>query len=500
MKTAGTLGVCVFACALAACASLSAEPNRPLETAIHGKPYRITTIPDATSKELFVALAFSGGGKRSSTFGYGVLTALREITVDFGQGRRPLTHEVDVVTGVSGGSFTASAFALKRDALFETYVDEFLKYDLNAEIFGIYLAPWRWDWLFNPNWGTNDEMARVYDELLFQGADYGELADLGRPFLGVQATDFANEEPFVFGQDTFDWICSDITTLPLARAVAASNGFPILFSPISLHNYAHDDENSCRRPEWVNRYLAIPDELSRRRHLAQLASSYLDKRDEAYVHLLDGGVSDNLALRGLIQMMAPTAEDAALSHESLGRLRHVLIVSVDGQAEPDRALSEVPYLDSVLRVVGAVTSTAIDRYGFETLIHAREMTRRLAQGLAQRDCPKNEGGQPRTCRLIDDHFAHVSLADLADDERRSALAAIPTGLTIGDSDVDALVAAGHDAVLCDADMRDFFKGLPNVQMPAIPARCRTYRPAEREEVKASAPASMAARASRTDKP
>lgn len=498
MKALDFVGLGLVSCLLAACASLTAEPNRPLETAIHGPAYRITTIPDGTSKELFVALAFSGGGKRSSAFGYGVLTAMREITVDFGNGRRRLTDEIDVVTGVSGGSFTASAFALKRDAMFDTYKDEFLKYDLNGEIFGIYLMPWRWDWLFNPNWGTNDEMARVYDELLFKGADYGDLAQLGRPFLGVQATDFANEEPFVFGQDTFDWICSDITTLPMARAVAASNGFPVLFTPISLRNYAHDDEHACKRPAWVDPYLAIPDELSRRRQLAMLASSYLDKREEAYVHLLDGGVSDNLGLRGLMQMLAPTAEEATLDAESLGKLRHVVIVSVDGQAEPDRQMTEVPYLDSVFRVIGAVTSTAIDRYGFETLIHAREMTRRLAQGLARRGCPVGEAG-PTACRMIDDHFVHLSLSDIADDEGRSALAAIPTGLTISDEQVEALIAAGYDAALCDGDMRDFFKSLPNVHMPEMPKRCRTYRPWELE-VKASAPNNITARESRADNP
>jgi NTE family protein len=314
----------------------------------------------------------------------------------------------------------------------------------------------------------------------------------------VQATDFANEEPFVFGQDTFDWICSDITTLPMARAVAASNGFPVLFTPISLRNYAHDDEHACKRPAWVDPYLAIPDELSRRRQLALLASSYLDKREEAYVHLLDGGVSDNLGLRGLMQMLAPTAEEATLDAESLNKLRHVLIVSVDGQAEPDRKMTEVPYLDSVFRVIGAVTSTAIDRYGFETLIHAREMTRRLAQGLARRDCPRGENG-PTACRMIDDHFVHLSLSDIADDEGRSALAAIPTGLTIEDQDVEALIAAGYDAALCDGDMRDFFKGLPNVRMPDMPKRCRTYRPADLE-VRASAPNSITARASRADSP
>lgn len=500
MNALRSIASCLLAFALAACASLSAEPNRPLETAVNGPSYRITTIPDATSPELFVALAFSGGGKRSAAFGYGALTALREITVDFGRGPRKLTEEIDVVTGVSGGSFTASAFALKRDAMFATYTDQFLKYDLNADIFGLYLIPWRWDWLFNPNWGTNDEMARIYDDLLFQGTDYGDLARLGRPFLGVQATDFANEAPFIFGQDTFDWICSDITTLPVARAVAASNGFPILFSPISLRNYAHDETQSCTRPAWVDKYMTIDDELSRRRQLAELATSYLDKRDEAYVHLLDGGVADNLALRGLVQLMAPSTEPNALDDARIKQLQHVIIVSVDGQAEPDRAMSDVPYLSSLFRVLGAVASTAIDRYGYETLIHAREMTIRLADGLASRGCPgPTVEGKPAACRKVAAHFAHVSLGDLKDDEEHRKLASIPTGLTIADPDVDALIAAGHDAILCDRDMRQTFAALPNVHLPPLPARCSPYRPGA-DEVNASAAKRIAARASRTERP
>lgn len=467
-----TLGL--TAVILSACTSLTAQQNLPLQASTEGPAYRITTIADDTSPELFVSLAFSGGGKRSSAFGYGVLTGLRAITIDTGSGPRPLTAEIDVVTGVSGGSFTASAFALHRDALFETYVDSFLKYDLNADIFGMYLLPWHWDWALNPNWGSNDEMARVYDDLLFKGKTYADLARLGRPFLGVQATDFANETPFIFSQDTFDWICSDISSMPIARAVAASNGFPILFSPISLRNHASNPDASCRRPHWVDEYAGIEDELSRRRHLAQLAQTYMSKRESSYVHLLDGGVSDNLALRGLVQLMAPATENASAEPERLKRVRHVLIVSVDGQAEPDRQLSEVPYLDSIFRILGAVTSTAIDRYGFETLIHAREMTERLAGGIARRDCPLGSNGAPLPCRSVTPHFAHVSLRDLADGEARTRLAAIPTGLTISDADVDALVKAGHDAVLCDSEMRAFFAAQPGIALPPMPDTCRSY--------------------------
>jgi NTE family protein len=455
---------------VAGCASLTAQRNQPLRADGSKPAYRLVGLPDGTSKELFLTLAFSGGGKRSSAFSYGVLSALREVTVDFGHGRTPLTAEIDVVTGVSGGSFTAAAFALKRDSLFDTYVDEFLKYDLESNIFGLYLFPWRWDWLFNPEWGTNDEMARIYDELLFKGATYSDLGARGRPLLGVQATDFANEAPFLFTQDTFDWLCSDLSSMPVARAVAASNGFPILFSPIDLTNYSADKAGQCRRAEWIDRYAAIKDEFSRRRRLAERAKSYLD-RESGYVHLLDGGVSDNLALRGFLSMIAPTVEELDPDASSLKQLRYVLVVSVDGQSEPDREISKVPLVGSLGRIVGAVTSTAIDGYGFETLVQAREMTKQLAGMLSAKDC----GPSGKACRRIEANFAHVSLADVPDDVRKKRLASIPTGLTIEDGDVDALVDAGRQAVLCDPDMQSFFKKLPNVRMPGLKEACETVK-------------------------
>ena len=176
----------------------------------------------------------------------------------------------------------------------------------------------------------------------------------------------------------------------------------------------------------------------------------------------------------------------------------MLIVSVDGQAEPDRELTNVPYLDSVFRVIGAVTSTAIDRYGFETLIHARDMTKRLAAGLARRDCPREKKGRksPAARSTITSPMSRSPISPTTNGARR--FAAIPTGLTIADADVDALIAAGHDAVLCDADMREFFKGLPNVRMPADADALPAPIPAERS--KPRPPTRIAARASRTDRP
>ena len=127
---------------------------------------------------------------------------------------------------------TAST-ATRRSADFE---QDFLYQDTESYIWGIYLLPWNWTWLTDPTVGTNDFMDHVYDRTMFHGATFRDLAKLGRPVIAVGATDLAYGNPMVFTQETFDLICSDLDDFPVARAVAASNGFPGLFSPITLTN------------------------------------------------------------------------------------------------------------------------------------------------------------------------------------------------------------------------------------------------------------------------
>ena len=92
--------------------------------------YQFAIIVEHT---LFV-LSFSGGGTRAAAFSYGVLEELRrtEVVVD-GQHRR-LIDEVDTITGVSGGSFTALAYALYGDRLFSEYEERFLKRNVQGAL------------------------------------------------------------------------------------------------------------------------------------------------------------------------------------------------------------------------------------------------------------------------------------------------------------------------------------------------------------------------------
>ena len=73
-----------------------------------------------------VVLAFSGGGTRAAAFSYGVLETLRSVEIVAKTGHKTrLLDEVDVITGVSGGSFTALAYGLYGEKLFDEYEDRF---------------------------------------------------------------------------------------------------------------------------------------------------------------------------------------------------------------------------------------------------------------------------------------------------------------------------------------------------------------------------------------
>jgi NTE family protein len=251
----------------------------------------------AARSDLLVFVAFSGGGKRSAAFAHGALRGLRAIPVrpPTGGGWRML-DDVDYISGVSGGSFPAAHYGLYRERHFETFEQDFLKRDIDAFIYGIYLFPWNWDWLANPLVGTNDYMAQVYDRLMFRGATFADLRRRGPPVISVNATDITNEVSFPFTGGSFGALCSHLDSFPIARAVAASNGFPILFSPITIESYAA--RCGGRRPPGVP-----PASLtSRRAELARVVNVYQDPQQTRFVHLMDGGIADNLALRGLLDV------------------------------------------------------------------------------------------------------------------------------------------------------------------------------------------------------
>lgn len=120
--------------------------NPPITQADASIGYRFETRhAQARDKENLVVLAFSGGGTRAAAFSYGVLEFLRRTEVVGPRGDKArLLDEVDIITGVSGGSFTALAYGLYGDKLFDDYEQRFLKRDVQGEIIARTLNPANW--------------------------------------------------------------------------------------------------------------------------------------------------------------------------------------------------------------------------------------------------------------------------------------------------------------------------------------------------------------------
>ena len=255
MRWARCLGVVALVWLLGGCAVPLATDNQPLPMLPDGKPdfdsnyglaryvknvaANMPNAADDAGSDVLLFVTFSGGGKRSAAFGHGALRGLRDVPLHRPDGTTVnLLNALDYLSGVSGGSFPAAHYGLFRDKSFDTFRSDFLDVDINSYIWGIYLLPWHWGWLVNPLVGTNDYMAQVYDRLMFHGATYEDLAKVGRPIVSIDATDITNGATFPILGTNFGLICSDLNSFPIARAVAASNGFPGLFSPITLRSYA----------------------------------------------------------------------------------------------------------------------------------------------------------------------------------------------------------------------------------------------------------------------
>ena len=111
--------------AIASIAGCASRPiNEPIKHVDPASGYRaslkIPKRPDNDHQTLFL-LAFSGGGTRAAALSYGVLEELRRTEVVVDGHKRRLLDEVDLITGVSGGSFTALSYALYGDQLFSEY-------------------------------------------------------------------------------------------------------------------------------------------------------------------------------------------------------------------------------------------------------------------------------------------------------------------------------------------------------------------------------------------
>ena len=323
--------LCIF---FGGCAHWPATPR--LEQA--GAPgYRLAEVaPPGQSDDLLVILAISGGGTRAAALGYGVLEELRRTEVMVNGVKRRLLDEVDVISAVSGGTFPATYYALRGERTFEEFETKVLLRTFESDLAKrIILNPVNWFRLPSGTFGKSDLFAEIYDETVFDHATFADLKKANGPLVIINGTDITTGARFSFTQDQFDAICGDLSKVPLARAVATSTALPPLLTPISFENRG----GTCGRkaPAWqaaAEAAAAGSGTPGRALLRARALQSYEDPARK-YVHVFDGGLSENLGLAEVIRAMeilkvSPDETELA----AFRRAKKVVVIAVNALRFP----------------------------------------------------------------------------------------------------------------------------------------------------------------------
>ncbi len=413
-----------------------------------------------------VVLAFSGGGTRAAAFAYGVLEALRRIEVTAASGERyRLLDEVDLITGVSGGSFTALAYGLYGEKLFDDYEQRFLKRDVQGELIKRVANPLNWGALWSKGWGRSELAANLYDEILFHGATYADLERAGGPAIVVGSTDLASGSRVVFVPQNFDVMCADLGSFRLARAAAASSAVPVVLSPLTINNYG----GSCgyQEPAWLSLFTKTEKPLrpagrvlNRLHELEELD----DGAEDPYLHLVDGAVADNLGLRGVLdsletfEALKTTGEATPLDH-----VRRLIIFVVNSVSTPrtDWNMAENP--PGALSILTKASGVPVDRYASESVELLKDIDARWTSLREIRDQASFQGDQEwriaeiKNAPNVDIFTVEVSFAALKDKDERARLNELPTSFALPGEAVDRLRAAAAKIVLESPDLREALK-------------------------------------------
>lgn len=274
------------------------------------------------AKDVLVLLSMSGGGSRAALLSALSMFELQEMTLPNGSN---LLAEVDLMSSVSGGSLAAAYYASSADPQTPGAADgcgasvsgRLWQRSIVAEAMANnYIGRWIGNWFWPDNivlywlssYDRTDMMAQTFADNLFDTRVSGRdlrFADLNpsRPNLVVNATQGSGRrlgsgqsngfgQPFTFTAEDFGRLCSSLDSYELSRAVMASATFPGVFNFMTLRRY-------CDSP--------------RRR----------------YLHVFDGGNSDNLGLSSIKRLIWRLYEQDKLSH-----YRKIIVILLDAHTVP----------------------------------------------------------------------------------------------------------------------------------------------------------------------
>lgn len=418
--------------AIAFAASACATPQTPINTAA-AAPHALDAR--AAQGEDLIILSLSGGGARAAAFSLGVMQALHET---HGRDGRPLTEHVALITSVSGGSILAAYYGLHGDAGLDTFRGAYLDktWPINrAGLTGLTA-------LAGGGMNGPRHLADWLDAEVYQGAHVSALTH--GPRIVLNATDLYNATPFAFTPLFFDGLCSDLSTVRVGDAVAASMAAPVLFRPVLAESFP----GSCAQPGWVSRVLADRGAPEIVRSTARAFVNYRgqDPPRQRYLHLSDGGVADNFGLLSFIVTRAAEPAPAPLTPREALQARRIVVVVINSEYVRERTFQQRPDTLGAYEMLYSPLDAATDVSKRAALDDFRASLPDFERDVRAYRCSAAPGP---ACNDVSVAMDVISLRDL-EGTPYADLIGVETDVTLARGTVDRLIAAGRAAVESNA--------------------------------------------------
>ncbi len=296
--------------------------NVPLELQVHNHTRASTVSEDETHRPnrsgYFVGIAISGGGSRSANFSAACMLQLERIG---------LLQKADYVSSVSGGSLTAAYYCLSDDKEWNPeQLQKRMSHSFASDLIFKFLMPTGMLATFFTDYDRSDLLAESFQSTLFSRDGRGlTFADLraDRPRLLINSTDLQSGRKFIFSNDTFDTLNSDLAKYPIAWACAASAAVPVLLHQVTLRDY-----------------------------------STIFRQ---YRHFIDGGIADNLGIQTLVEVYDRQNNAAVVKNLPPPYPNGAIFIVIDAKTRFNAKLSDkgdISFIES-LEFGSGLTSTAL---------------------------------------------------------------------------------------------------------------------------------------------
>lgn len=439
--------------------------NKQLKDCSAEKGYSFENISSPKDADkIFIVLTFSGGGTRAAALSYGVLEKLHDIIIP-GTTKKVL-DEVDVISTVSGGSFTGAYYALFGNRIFTEFKDKFLYRKIEKELMVKLLNPINWFYLASPYYNRIDLASELYDQTIFDKKTFRALAAANkRPFLIINATNLFQGARFEFTSDQFRYLGSDLLSHPVARGVASSSAFPFLLSPITLKNYPckegsklDGEDESALKDYWNNK---------RRYYAAWNNAIYKNMKDHKYLHLMDGGLADNLGLRAVYNLYVRSSIRQKIND---GDIKRFLVIVVNAKTSSPQKIDQKKSPPGLITVGYKTCTVSMDNYTFETVEMFKDLlSGRIKTQKVRDDCqakldehakdgfkfPPLAGGDLKL------YVADLEFNNLSDEKKKDYFNNLPTSFTLEKSEVEDLIKVGGQLLIEHPEFNKFLEDFSN---------------------------------------